>query len=75
MRNGFRERRLLARTAKQLAADDPQLAEAFRLWNARCCGVEPTDDTRVVSDRLLRMVFCAAVAACVLLAVTGCGPF
>ncbi|GAA3230967.1 hypothetical protein GCM10017691_24460 [Pseudonocardia petroleophila] len=38
MRDRIREARRLAAIARQLAADDPQLAEAFHLWNERCGG-------------------------------------
>lgn len=39
VRDRIREARRLAAIARQLAADDPQLAEAFQLWNERCGGV------------------------------------
>jgi hypothetical protein len=38
VRDRIREARRLAAIARQLAADDPHLAEAFRLWNERCGG-------------------------------------
>lgn len=39
MRDRIREARRLAAIARRLAADDPELAEAFHLWNLRCGGV------------------------------------
>lgn len=39
VRDRIREARRLTAIARQLAADDPQLAEAFHLWNERCGGV------------------------------------